>query len=137
MLKIRRTKDLPLISRLDEGAFPEEPMSSYTLRTSTWWVAILDGVPVGYAGARVCDEGEAVFLSRAGVLKEARGKGIQRRLIRARVLWARKQKADCVITYTSISNCPSSNNLAAFGFQLWRPEWKWVGAEYLYWKFKL
>lgn len=61
---------------------PNEPHGHYA--TGYWWIAYLDGLPVAYAGCgeSILEEGIGYF-SRVGVLPKHRGKGLQRRLMRA------------------------------------------------------
>ena len=50
------------------------------------WLALHDGVPVGVALSS--SEGGVAWLSGAGVLPAARGRGLQGALVRARLAWA-------------------------------------------------
>ena len=135
MLRIKLSTDLDLIKRLDAVTFPKEELTDYQLARSTWWVAFLDGEPVGYCGAReIGGDPETVFLSRAAVIESARGQGLQRKLIAKRLAWGRSRGKSWAITYTARDNCASSNNLIRSGFKLYRPEWCWAGTEFLYWK---
>ena len=133
MIKIRRHDgDAPLIEYLDSRLFSAEERVE-RIEESAWWVGWDDTIPVAYGGARYIPEAKAVFLSRAGVLWEARGQGLQKKLIALRVKWARTTGATKVITYTHPENVVSSNNLIRSGFELYNPEWKWEGPTFLYW----
>ena len=82
-------------------------------------------------------------MHRAGVRPDARGQGLQRRLIRARVAYAKREGFPEVWTYTSNYNVASSNNLIREGFTLWAPG-SWGGSStpmrpsggyaWLYWR---
>ena len=102
-----------------------------------WVVHDTDDRVCAYASARMltneADNG-AVYLDRAGVAKEARGRGLQRRLIHARTAWARRRGARVAITYTVMTGCTSGNNLARAGFRLYRPAYAWAGRDVLYWQ---
>lgn len=136
-VKLRRHDgDRPLIEYLDSRLFTDEERVDY-IDESVWWVGWKDEVPVAYAGARYIPEANAVFLSRAGVLPEARGQGIQRKLISLRLRWANTTGAKNAITYTHPLNHPSANNLIRSGFLLYSPQWQWAGPEFLYWIRKL
>jgi ribosomal protein S18 acetylase RimI-like enzyme len=94
---------------------------------------------VGYAGHRLPPELPGMaFLSRSGVLPEARGIGIQKRLIRARLAHIRRHSPGVThaVTYTAVSNAASSNSLIACGFKLFWPRAGelWVGPEFNYWR---
>lgn len=133
MIKIRRHDgDKPLIEYLDSRLFVEEERVEH-INESAWWVGWNGDIPVAYAGAKLIPQANCVFLSRAGVMPEARGQGLQRKMIAIRLRWARQQGVKRVITYTHPLNVVSSNNLIRSGFLLYRPEWEWAGPEFLYW----
>lgn len=92
-----------------------------------WWLAYHQGTPVAFAGQRIATtDPSALFLCLAGVLPSHRGKGLQRRLIQKRVQRAREQGFARVISYTMVTNTPSSNNLIREGFRLYWPT-AWFG----------
>lgn len=130
MVKIRQTEDMELIQEMDGICFPGEDLPY--LETATWWVASEDGHEIAYAGG-VQDTDGYFFLNRAGVLPEARGRGLQRRLIRVRCQYAHRHSMRSCYTYTVAHNPASSNNLIRCGFILWRPADPWAGDEALYW----
>jgi GNAT superfamily N-acetyltransferase len=130
MITIRQTTDLEEIERLDRTLFAADTPVNYA--KSYWWIARDGNKSVAYAGLRVMDKNMA-FLSRAGVVENARGKGLHRRLIQVRVRWAWLHGLNTLITYTLINNQASSNNLIRTGFRLYDPEWAWVGRWVLYW----
>jgi GNAT superfamily N-acetyltransferase len=88
-----------------------------------------------YASARPSVQYDrVVYLDRAGVAPVARGRGLQRRLIRARLAWARAQGATHAVTYTLPFNVVSSNNLIKTGFRMYDPKRPWAGRDgALYW----
>ncbi len=136
--RIRRCTNLAIIQRLDADIFVEdETLEQATLRDSVWWVAYHEGKPVAYGGVQPVDDGYGVYLSRCGVLKDYRGHGLQRRLIRVRLRHAKSIGAKAAITYTALFNSASSNNLIRCGFMLYRSEWAWAGAQFLYWRLML
>lgn len=120
-----------IIRALDRAIFPND--SPVDVGRSEWWVAWDRGEPVAFAGAyTLMHERNIVMLSRCGVLPSHRGRGLQIRLIRARLRWARG--CTTVITYTDPTNVVSSNNLIRSGFLLYQPQWAYVGQEFLYWR---
>lgn len=127
-------EDTPLaVLPLDQECFPSDHRP--VLENSLWWVVWRGREPVGYAGLRVCENAQNKglgFLSRAGVLREHRGRGLQRRLIRAREAEARSLGLGELITYVALWNCPSLNSLVACGYRFYRPADKWGGKESLY-----
>lgn len=134
LMRVRYTEDADTIEELralNRALLPE----STPLEDTDWWAVWAGLEIVGYAGARAPAEWPGVyFLSRAGVLEEARGKGLQRRLVRARVARARRLGCHSCITYTSPDNAPSMRTLIACGFKPYVPEPAYVGASYVYWR---
>lgn len=89
-----------------------------------WWTATdtSTGELVGFAALTLQDNGTGAFLSMAGVRKSHRGLGIQKRLIKARVRYARKHSVRRCFTYTAPYNPASGNSLISCGFRLYCPE---------------
>jgi GNAT superfamily N-acetyltransferase len=99
-----------------------------------WWLAFNDRKVIGFAALRLLptDEGLAAYLSRCGVRAGSRGKGVQRRLIRARLCYARKAGAVVAISDTT-ANPPSANSLIAEGFRVYDPAYPWAMEDSTYW----
>lgn len=111
--------------------FPHDVHEDY--REGTWWIVRDNGHPVGFAGMRPARSWpHAAYFSRAGVLPSHRGLGLQRRLIQARVVAARRQGFTCCIT-TTFENPVSANNLALAGFAPYLPEAPWGADGTTYW----
>lgn len=123
---VYRVGDPRILHGLNYQLFPSEDEPEWD--RCAWWAA---GDPVvGFAGARlVAGDKQTCFLERAGVHPIAQGKGLQRRLIRARLTWAKRQGCSCAITYCTADNVWSANNLWASGFRMYHPEWAWVGRQ--------
>jgi GNAT superfamily N-acetyltransferase len=100
-----------------------------------WWIAYQGGNPVAFASLKELADG-VCYLSRAGVLPHARGKGLQKRLIRTRIRHAKRVGADTVVTDTS-ENPASANSLIAEGFRMYSPELRWALPTSAYWVRKL
>jgi RimJ/RimL family protein N-acetyltransferase len=124
-----------LVVALDAECFPADwrvkPLEAY------WWLDEVRGVVVGYGGLKVC--GTAVnrglgFLSRCGVLPDWRGQGRQKRMIAARVAYARRLGLREVVTYVVPNNLASANSLIACGFRFYVPATRWGGCEALYFR---
>ena len=99
---------------------------------SVHWVAWDEtDEPAGFCSANMIAEGMCYF-TNAGVLEEHRGSGLQKRLIKVRLQWAKKNGAVDVVTYTMLHNYPSIINLLKCGFRFYRPEREWVGPEVHY-----
>lgn len=101
------------------------------LEGSEWWIAWDENKePVGYCGV-VIYEDFAVH-KRCGVLPRARGNKLQKKMLRLRENFARKQGCESISTYVSIQNCISANNLFKTGYLSYNPEWRWGGEGFLY-----
>ncbi len=115
MFRLRQTEDLEVIKDLNLVIFPiTGAIDDDDLDESTWWVAELAGEPVGFGGVRLFDD--HAYLTRAGVVKEARGKGLQQRLIQTRVRFAKAHGAPVVRTYVWTGNIASMRSLVKCGF---------------------
>lgn len=120
---------------LQRACLPHD--SLYMPDEGVWWIAYHRRTPVGFAclvpSLQIPD---GVYLSRAGVVPYARGHGIQRRLVRARLAWAKREGYNWAVSDTT-DNGPSANNLIACGFRLYTPGIPYSFARALYWKKKL
>jgi RimJ/RimL family protein N-acetyltransferase len=96
-----------------------------------WWIVWDGGKPVAFAGMRPCqiasNEGLASF-TRCGVIKEYRGRGIQKLLIKARVRKAKRLGLKQVVTYVKKWNLASANSLIGCGFKLYGGTWGGKGS---------
>ena len=130
-LRILRSKDYQLIAHLDFYGFRfDEPITDWY--ENTWWVAWNGDTAVGYAGIKKIADGLAM-LTRAGVVKSFRGRGLQKKLIKTRLKWAKANNIQTVITDTVPTNSPSNNSLISCGFKLYVPEYQWKEEGALYW----
>lgn len=96
-----------------------------------WWVILDQGEIVAYCGS-IYSKGICIF-NRAWVKKSHRGQGIQRRMIKTR-LKAASTFCHIAITYTTLDNFPSANNLIDCGFRLYLPEYSYGGSDKLYYQ---
>ncbi len=119
-ISLRRTEDMDTVRQLHALAFPDSPMIN---EDNTFWLAMQDCKPVGFCSAYFYDWKNCVFLSRAAVMQSAAGAGLQRRMIRTRVAWARTLAGcDRVVTYCAPRNYPSFINLLRCGFRVYEPK---------------
>jgi GNAT superfamily N-acetyltransferase len=119
---------------MDEHCFPADDLCS---KEGYWWISYQAGEPSGFAGMRILPlEPDTAYLCRAGVLESYRGLGIQRKLIRVRVAYARRLGLNTIVTDTT-DNIPSANNLMASGFRLYEPANAWAAENSLYWRMTL
>lgn len=129
MIRIKRTQDIVTVFRLHWELFPGD-LWEYNGETACW-LMYDDDEPIGFATADLID-GDTVFLSRAGVVPGSQGNGLQKKLIRVREKWAKKQGASFLITYTTLQNYPTLINLLRTGYKFYSPEYPWVGNDVHY-----
>ena len=129
--RIRRTRDYHTLIVLNKKIFGEGFEVDFA-KHICWVVKDENNTPVGFCSYKKTTD-DIVFLSRAGVLPEARGAGLQVRMIRTRLKHARTEGYNCAITYTVRDNPASFTSLQRCGFKLYIPEYEWVGPEQLYW----
>jgi GNAT superfamily N-acetyltransferase len=126
---LRRTEDIEFAKKMHAETFPADDWPG---ARGAHWVAWDGDKPVGYCSARPTRDGHGVYLTRAGVLPCARGRGLQRRMIATRVRWARSIGATFVCTYVLLQNYPSLVNLLRSRFAFYTPNWKWEGNDVHY-----
>lgn len=74
------------------------------------------------------------YMNAAGVLPAYRGRGLQRRLIRRRLEYARERGWKWVITDTLNDNAASMTSLIACGFRPYSPAVRWASEAAVYWR---
>lgn len=119
---------------LHKKIFPSDEF--YESKKNVYWLAIAkystkEDEIVGFAVATELEYG-ILFLSRAGVIWKARGKGLQKRLIRVRLNYAKSHEFKQAITYTSIDNIASFVNLLKCKFKPYIPEYCYAGSNVNY-----
>lgn len=98
-----------------------------------WWLVRFEGEAVGFASIRdIKGDAAAGYMTMAGVLSAHKGKGLQRRLIAARLRKARACGWSRVIT-TTYDNPKSINNLIRAGFRAYQPAFPWMATGTCYW----
>ena len=102
----------------------------------TWFVMLEDFKIIAYCGMVNLNNIDCYF-NRAWVGSKHRGMGIHKLLIKKRITEARRKKLKCVVTFTLIDNCASSNNLFRMGFKLYSPAHPYVKEPVLYFKKEL
>lgn len=124
-----------LLHRLQRKILPmDEPAPT---EKGWWWLAVKDGHPVGFANlCKSSQWGDAGYLARSGVLGSARGKGLQKRMIRVRESKARALGLRWLVTDTNC-NPASANSLITCGFKMFDPTNPWADKMACYWKKEL
>lgn len=119
MIRIRRTEDLQAVHELDRLTFPlDKPSLGDQDVAHEWWVAEDRNEPVGFVGLHIGPKG--AFVPRVGVAPWARGSGLQKRLVRVAMRYARRQGVERVYTYVLASNIASLRSLLAVGLKPYR-----------------
>lgn len=132
-MKLKKVHNRDACKALHKCILPDD--SWKPKKNEQYWLLYDDeNMPVGFCSCHSLMPWEnTVFLSRSGLLESARGFGQQRKMIRARVRWARRTGHKVVITYTTFDNPASYHNLQKCGFTLYLPEEFWAGHDVLYW----
>lgn len=136
--RLVRSKNVALIRALEDIIISDTYFEGPE-KGNIYWLAKRGHVPVGYCSIRPTqfDPTNTAFLSRSGVLSPCRGKGLQRRMIRIRVAWAKRHGYKFVITYVSTSNIWSARNIIREGFEPWWPPDEvgpWAGEDVMYFR---
>jgi RimJ/RimL family protein N-acetyltransferase len=123
------------IMRLDKILFSED--QAVDPSGGWWWLIRHNGKPVAFGGLRGCrhpsNKGLA-YMIRSGVLSKHRGKGLQKKLIKARIAMAKRQGYKEIVTYVLDWNLASANSLIACGFRLYHPQEKYAGSKAFYFR---
>ena len=121
---VRKTTKFELILLLNKEIFPCDDLEidKYT----TGWVIWKDKKPVGFCTMRLLDH-KIAYMDRAGILKEHRGKGLHKKLLRVRESYARRQGYKQMITYTVSDNFDSLFTLVRHGYHKYDPEYAYAG----------
>lgn len=138
-----REGEIPWIESVHKSLLSGEDSLGEFPGQSEWWVLTNQyGKKVGFAGGSLdhtlgskCES--VLHLTAAWVDGEYRGLGGQKKLIRARVQFAKKYGCSTVLTYTHYRNYPSINSLITCGFKSYIPEWAIYDAPWISWKLKV
>jgi GNAT superfamily N-acetyltransferase len=135
---IRVTKCDPEVVRVMVGEVLCDESGETTWEEGAEYWAAYDGTDlIGFAGLKQSERWtDCVYFHTCGIVWGYRGKRLQRRLIRARLRWAKRNGFVWAHTYTLPSNPASSRSLIACGFRPYWPARPWAGAV-CYWFRKL
>jgi GNAT superfamily N-acetyltransferase len=124
------------LSALQKKCLPWD--TPYDTNYGYWWIVYdSSNNPCAFSGlVRSSRWTNVGYLCRAGVLPSYRGKGVQKRLIRARIRQAKALGWEWLITDT-YHNPASANSLIATGFKMYEPLQPWGATQTLYWRLKL
>jgi len=108
-----------IIKQLNRRIFTDELIDTSQDARATWWIAYQGDQVAGYCA--ILPRGRGGYLARAGVLKDFRGQGLQKRMIALRLRYAREQGWPWVVTDTHKQNEASIRSLEQMGFRPYRP----------------
>lgn len=131
--RLSKSNNLFLINRLDKEIFPSD--ERYNFSDCELWVLWHNKKPIGFCAMKYI-KGSICYFVRAGVIETFQGYGLQKKLIKARIKEALKNKTKKIITYTTLDNISSARNLISCGFKLFIPEYKWINEDVLYFVFE-
>lgn len=128
-MKIKKVRNQDACKALHKVILPDDSWE-VTKNEQYWLVYDEENFPVGFCSCHgLTSEKGVVFLSRAGLLKCARGNGLQKKMIQTRCRWAKRNGFHTAITYTVRDNAASFYNLQRCGFTLYLPENYWAGED--------
>jgi GNAT superfamily N-acetyltransferase len=132
----RRPEIVSILVHLQKQCLPRD--RPYDVSRGHWWIVYTEGgKPIGFAGlVRSNAWVDCGYLCRAGVMREFRGNGLQKRLVKVREQKAKRLNWNWLITDT-YRNPASSNSLISCGFKLYEPSVPWSFKYALYWRKKL
>jgi GNAT superfamily N-acetyltransferase len=130
-MRIRLLDDIEEARAIHALAFEED---LWVGDQHTFWVMTEKGRTVGFCSAVMFEELGNVYLSRSAVVKAYQGRGVQRRMVHARVNWGIEHGAKRAVTYTLMRNYPSMVTLLNCGFRFYTPDDPWVGKNVHYFR---
>jgi GNAT superfamily N-acetyltransferase len=122
-----------------------DPMIRPDLPRGYWWLVydeasfgtynrIKPHVAIGFCGlTHTLTDPNTGYLKRAGVLRDYRGQGLQRRMITVRERKARRLGLTTMLTDTT-DNPASANSLIRAGYKIFEPAYRWAFNHSIYWK---
>ena len=113
--KVNLTKTVALkeVSLLDKNCFPHDNPEP---KIGDWWILWDDDVAVGFIGGKF--QNNYYRLTRIGIIKEYRGRGLAHRLLRVLIRYSKHRNHKGIRTYTSYDNTSSINTLIHHGFKM-------------------
>lgn len=128
------------IQTLNRDIFTDELIDTSGDNKCLWWIVLVGGQVAGYCSIKELEPGVGC-LSRAGVLPEFRGRGLQKLMITTRINKARQLGWKFVVTDTHKDNVASYTSLQRMGFEEFTPKNPWVKPAWArvskFWKIEL
>lgn len=140
MVKFKRVKNLDektrtALMRMQKACLPEDdPMS---LDEGWWWIGYDGDWPIAFCSMKPSQRYKnAVYMSRSGVSYYHRGFGLQKKMLRIRERFAKKQGFEWAFSDTT-DNPASANSLISCGYKLYEPKIHYGYDTTLYWRKRL
>jgi L-amino acid N-acyltransferase YncA len=133
----RLSEVVQLLTLLQKSCLPLDCV--YKITNKGYWYVVYtqDGEAAGFAGIVPSSRwSDTMYLCRAGVVLAHRGRGLQKKFIKARVRKAKALGMNWVITDTN-QNPASANSLISTGFKMFDPSQPWGFKTALYWKYRI
>jgi len=136
LVDINQPKVVQLLALLQKTCLPADKI--YPATKGYWYVIYTQsGEAVGFGGIVPSSRwSDTMYLCRAGVTRAHQGRGLQKRLLRARIRKAKALGMNWVITDTN-ENPASANSLISVGFKMFEPSEPWGFKTALYWKYRI
>lgn len=123
----------------NEVFYPEQWTAQPRFNDGVWWVAMRGTDAAGFSGVIPSSLiPGALYIKATGVLEKYRGHGLQKRMYRAHIAWARQRGYTQIVTETIHDNAASGNSLISCGFRMFNPETPWGDREHaVFWRYNL
>lgn len=129
-------KQCKVVEKIHKRCFPDDDVLS-PKEGGFWWVVKLGAEVVGFCAMRRSTRWtDTGYLWRSAVVREHRGKGLQKRMIKVREKEARRQGWVWLISDTN-DNTSSANNLIKSGYTMYDPSWPYGVDTTCYWRKRL
>lgn len=120
------------LAELHEASF-EETAKVVDFTEGYWWIAFHKGTPAAFIGIKQSVIGaDAGYFWRVGVDPAHRGRGLQKRLMRAMHAKAKKLGWKRIVSDTR-DNPHSANNIISAGYRTFSPINPWAHRDAIYW----
>lgn len=129
-VKVIVTKELETLRAMHTLTFPGDSQPDYK-PDGLAWIVYDAGDPVAFLYCEPITE--AWYFSRVGVMPAARGKGLQRVLMR-RMVKDLRDRGVSVIVSTTYQNPPSANNFVREQWMTYNPAVPWGSPDTIYWR---
>jgi len=143
---IRKVDNADALVRAAINAMIDEVSQSLTwiygercTEAGDWWIAFNGKTEAAFAGLTPAKGMPGVgYVCADGVLEPYRGHGLQKRLLRRRIAWARHNNYNALVCDVIHHNAASINSLIACGFKQFVPEKPWGRmADVCFWRLEL